>query len=258
VYTLICIGLLIGAPSFIFFGWLSDRIGAKWIMMAGLFLAALCYRPMFSSLLEAGNPALASAMRSAPVIVHADPNNDACTFSITASLVSAHPDHAKPCVKAKKFLVGSGINFEYGNPIAGQTVAMTVKGQTINGFEPAAYRSALTAAGYPSKADPAQVSSGYIVFLLVLMTVMVAMVYGPVAAYLVQLFPPSIRYTALSFPYHIGAGIFGGFLPFFATYLSLSGGNVFAGLWYPVVITLVTGIIGCILLPNTKSAAQDA
>ncbi|MFC7286700.1 MFS transporter [Herminiimonas glaciei] len=257
VYTLICIGFLIGAPAFVFFGWLSDRLGRKWIMMAGLFIAALCYRPMFASLLEAGNPALAAATLSTPVTVHANAKDGACSFSIGASFVSAHPDHAKPCVQAKKMLVGNGINFEYAEPIAGQAVAMTVKGQTINGFDAKAYRAALTEAGYPAKADPEQVNKGRILLLLVLMTVVVAMVYGPVAAYLVELFPPNIRYTALSFPYHIGAGIFGGFLPFCATYLALAGGNIFAGLWYPVVITAVTGVIGSLLLPNTKTAVKD-
>lgn len=257
VYTLICIGFLVGAPAFVFFGWLSDRLGRKWIMMAGLFIAALCYRPMFASLLEAGNPALAAATLSTPVTVHANAKDGACSFSIGASFVSAHPDHAKPCVQAKKMLVGNGVNFEYAEPVAGQAVAMTVKGQTINGFDAKAYRAALTDAGYPAKADPEQVNKGKILLLLVLMTVVVAMVYGPVAAYLVELFPPNIRYTALSFPYHIGAGIFGGFLPFCATYLALAGGNIFAGLWYPVVITAVTGVIGSLLLPNTKTAVKD-
>lgn len=258
VYLLASIGLLIGAPSFVFFGWLSDRIGAKWIMMAGLFLSALLYRPMFSSLLDAANPALTSATNHAPVTLHADAADAACGFSLAASMVSAHPDHNKPCVQAKKLLVESGINFEYADPVPGQAVAMTVQGKTIAGYDPAAWRSALTTAGYPDKADPAQISKGKVVLLLVLMTVIVAMVYGPVAAYLVELFPPAIRYTALSFPYHIGAGIFGGFLPFFATYISLSQGNIFAGLWYPIIITFVCGIVGSLLLPNTRAARQDA
>jgi predicted MFS family arabinose efflux permease len=257
-YMLMSVGLLIGAPAFIFFGWLSDRIGAKWIMMAGLFLAAVCYRPMFSSLLDAANPQLVQAMQNAPVTVHADTTNDACSFSLAASMVGEHADHAKPCVQAKKLLVGRGINFQYGEPIEGHAVAMTVQGKTILGYEPAAYHAAIDAAGYPTKADPAQISRGHIIFLLILMTILVAMVYGPVAAYLVEIFHPTIRYTALSFPYHIGAGIFGGFLPFFATYISLAEGNVFAGLWYPIVITAVTGIIGSFLLPNTRASRQES
>ncbi|TYO65614.1 MHS family MFS transporter [Bradyrhizobium hipponense] len=256
-YGLMAIGLVIGAPAFIFFGWLSDRIGRKWLMMTGLVLSALCYRPMFSSLLEAANPQLVAATRSAPVTVHADTTSKACQFGLAAALLSSHGDHSKPCVQAKKLLIGSGVNFSYASPIGGHAVSMTVDGRTIAGYDAAAYRKALSDAGYPVKADPAKVSSAYIVFLLVVMTVIVAMVYGPVASFLVEVFPANIRYTALSFPYHIGAGIFGGFLPFFATYLSLAVGDVFAGLWYPVVICTVVAVIGSIVLPNRPRIEAD-
>lgn len=256
-YGLMAIGLVIGAPAFIFFGWLSDRIGRKWLMMTGLVLSALCYRPMFSSLLEAANPQLVAATRSAPVTVHADATSKACQFGLAAALLSSHGDHSKPCVQAKKLLIGSGVNFSYASPIGGHAVSMTVNGRTIAGYDAAAYRKALSDAGYPVKADPAKVSSVYIVFLLVVMTVIVAMVYGPVASFLVEVFPANIRYTALSFPYHIGAGIFGGFLPFFATYLSLAVGDVFAGLWYPVVICTVVAVIGSIVLPNRPRIKAD-
>ena len=256
-YILMAIGLVIGAPAFVFFGWLSDRVGRKWLMMTGLVLSALCYRPMFSSLLEAANPQLVAATRSAPVIVHADTTSEACKFGPVAALLSSHGDHGKPCVQAKKLLIGSGINFSYAAPVDGQAVSMTVNGRTISGYDAAAYRKALSEAGYPAKADPAKVSSAYIVFLLVVMTVIVAMVYGPVASFLVEVFPANIRYTALSFPYHIGAGIFGGFLPFFATYLSLAVGDVFAGLWYPVVICTVVAVVGSIMLPNRPQIETD-
>lgn len=256
-YTLMAIGLIIGAPSFVFFGWLSDRVGRKWLMMAGLLLAALCYRPMFASLLEAANPQLVAVTRSAPVTVHADAASDSCEFGLVAALLSTHGDHLKPCVQAKKLLIANGINFTYAPAISGQAVSMSVQGKTIAGYAPAEYRKALTEAGYPAKADPARVSSTYIVVLLVLMTVMVAMVYGPVASFLVELFPANIRYTALSFPYHIGAGVFGGFLPFFATYLSLAVGDVFAGLWYPVTITAVVMVVGALVLPNSPALAKD-
>lgn len=256
-YILMTVGLLIGAPAFVLFGWLSDKIGRKWLMMAGLLLAALLYRPMFASLLEAGNPALVAAVQNAPVTVHAESGGDGCRFGLAASLINAHPDHRKPCVQAKKLLITSGINFQYGPPLEGQPVAITVAGRTVAGFDPAAYREALTAAGYPAKADPAQISKGWIILVLILMTIIVAMVYGPVASFLVEFFPPRIRYTALSFPYHIGAGIFGGFLPFFATWLSLSVGDVFAGLWYPIVITTAVGLIGSLLLPNRPEAARE-
>ena len=256
-YTLMAFGLVIGAPAFIFFGWLSDRVGRKWLMMAGLVLSALCYRPMFASLLEAGNPQLVAATQSAPVLVHADTSSEGCRFGLAAALLSTHGDHAKPCVQAKKLLIASGINFSYAPPVDGQAVAMTVRGITIKGYDPGGYRKALADAGYPAKADPAKVSSGYIIFLLVVMTIIVAMIYGPVASFLVEVFPANIRYTALSFPYHIGAGIFGGFLPFFATYLSLAVGDVFAGLWYPVVICATVAVIGSIVLPNKPKLETD-
>ncbi|WP_445488957.1 MFS transporter [Rhodopseudomonas sp. RCAM05734] len=256
-YMLMATGLIIGAPSFVLFGWLSDRIGRKWLMMTGLLLAAICYRPMFAALLEAANPQLVAVTRSAPVTVHADTASDACGFGLIAALVGTHSDHLKPCVQAKKLLISSGINFSYAPPIPGQAVSMSVQGKTIAGFAPAEYRKALADAGYPAKADPARISSVTIVLLLVAMTVMVAMVYGPVASFLVELFPANIRYTALSFPYHIGAGILGGFLPFMATYLSLAVGDVFAGLWYPVVITAVTMVIGTIVLPSKPALTAE-
>ncbi|MFU1926586.1 MFS transporter [Bordetella hinzii] len=257
VNLLLIIGFAIGAPTFIFFGWLSDRIGRKWLMMAGLFAAAVGYNPMFSALLQAGNPALAEAVRSTPVRIHADTRDGACDFGLQAALVSSHADHKKACVQAKKFLVSRGINFEYVPALPGQAIAMSVGGATVPGFDAAAYGKALAAAGYPKAADPARVNRLAIVAILILMTAVVAMVYGPVASYLVELFPPRIRYTALSFPYHIGAGIFGGIVPFTATYLAQASGNVFGGLMYPVVVTAVVGILGCILLPNTRAVAID-
>ena len=257
VYTLILIGFIIGAPTFVLFGWLSDRIGRKWIMMVGLFVAAIGYHSMFDVLLKAGNPTLAQAMQSTPVRVHADTSGGACDFGLQAAMIGSHADHKKVCVQAKKFLVGKGINFEYAAPLPGQSIAMSVGGTTVNGFDRAAYTSALTAAGYPERADPARVDRTTIILILVLMTAVVAMVYGPVASYLVELFPARIRYTALSFPYHIGAGIFGGIVPFTATYLAQASGNIFGGLMYPVVVTAVVGVIGSLFLPNTRARAID-
>jgi MFS family permease len=254
VYKMVVLGFGIGAPTFILFGWLSDRIGRKWLMMAGLLLSALCYRPLFSELMEAGNPVLTAALRNQPVTLHASPESDACTAGIGAALIGNHPDNAKPCVRTKKFLVSKGIDFAYAAPISGADVAMSVNGATIEGFDAAGYADALEQAGYPQKADPERINFVRIVSILVLMTCLVAMIYGPVAAYLVELFPPRIRYTSLSFPYHIGAGAIGGSLPFVATYLAVSGGHVLSGLWYPVLITSVVGLIGCVVLPQKPTA----
>ena len=257
VYTLILIGFIIGAPTFVLFGWLSDRIGRKWIMMAGLFIAAIGYHSMFEVLLKAGNPALAQAMQSTPVRVHADTSGGACDFGLQAAMIGSHADHKKVCVQAKKFLVSKGVNFEYAAPLPGQSIAMSVGGVTVNGFDKAAYAQALGKAGYPDRADPVRVDRATIILILVLMTAVVAMVYGPVASYLVELFPARIRYTALSFPYHIGAGIFGGIVPFTATYLAQASGNIFGGLMYPVVVMVVVGVIGSLFLPNTRAQAID-
>jgi hypothetical protein len=154
-------------------------------------------------------------------------------------------------VQAKKFLIESGINFSYAPPREGKPISMEVGGQVIDGFDRAAYRSALTAAGYPEKADKERINKTRMVFILLAMMAIVAMIYGPVAAFLVELFPTRIRYTSLSLPYHIGAGCIGGFLPFFATYLSLSQGNIYAGLWYPITIAAISLVIGSIFLKET-------
>jgi MFS family permease len=252
VYKYVVVGFLIGAPAFIFFGWLSDRIGRKWIMVAGLVLGALTYRPMFTALVEVGNPALVAASRATPVRLLAAEDTPGCESSLSSLLVGSASDNAKSCVQAKKYLVSRGISFEYATPSAGTAVSLAVNGAVVDGFDKAKYDRALTDAGFPHKADPAKVNSLELVLILVAMTIVVAMVYGPVASYLVELFPPQIRYTALSFPYHIGAGIFGGVLPFVATYLSIARGNILAGIWYPVTVMALTAIVGACLLPNRR------
>lgn len=256
VYKLILIGCLIGAPAYVFFGWLSDRIGRKWIMIAGMCLTAICIRPLFGELQQAGNPKLTSAISSSPVIVHSQTAGDACDFSLTAAMLSSHADNKKPCVQAKKYLVAKGIDFKYAPALPGQVIAISVGSAVVEGFDAKSYGAALEAAGYPAKAEISEVNSARIVIVLIMLSVISAMIYGPVAAYLVELFPANIRYTALSMPYHIGAGI-GGALPFVATYLSLSEGNVLAGLWYPIMVTIVGATLGSILLPNRKQLAKN-
>lgn len=258
VYKLVLVSFSIGLPTYILFAWMSDRFGRKWFMVAGLLLAAVSYRPMFSELIEAGNPALAAATRAKPVTIHASTDGDMCDARFSAALVSSHADNKKPCVLAKRFLVSKGISFAYAPALPGVEVAMSVDGKTISGFDRAAYGNALQAAGYPQKADPDAMNITKLILILILMTAMVGLIYGPVAAYLVELFPAQIRYTSLSFPYHIGAGVIGGSLPFIATYLAISGGNVLTGLWYPVVITAVVGIIGAFILPDTKKALENS
>lgn len=159
--------------------------------MLGLLLSALLYRPMFGSLLDAANPKLVQATQAAPVTLHANANDEGCRFGFSAAVFSTHPDHLKPCVQAKKFLISSGVNFQYGAPIEGLPVAISIGKQTVSGFDAKAYRALLTLAGYPATADVSQIDYVRIIGLLIAMTIIVAMVYGPVAAFLVEFFRPT-------------------------------------------------------------------
>ncbi len=251
-YMLLAIGLLISTPFFLFFGWLSDKIGRKWIILTGCLLGALTYFPLFNMLAEAANPALVKATKESPVVVMADDSGGKCDFSFLASLIPQHEDHAKACVKVKKQLTGAGVNFTYGAPLADAPIAVKVKDTVVKGTDAKEIAAALKGAGYPTSANPDQINKPLVVGIIVLMMIYVTMVYGPIAALLVELFPTKIRYTSMSLPYHIGNGWFGGFLPFTATFLAISYGNIFQGLWYPVIIASMTFVIGALFLPETK------
>jgi MFS family permease len=251
-YVLLAIGLAISTPFFIFFGWLSDKIGRKWIMMAGCLLGAATYFPLFNMLTEAANPALVKASKEAPVVVLADNSGSQCDFSFAASLVPQHPDHQKDCVKIKKQLTGAGINFTYGPPLPDAPIAVKVKETIVKGTDAKAITDAVRAAGYPASAKESEMNKPKIVMIIVIMMIYVTMVYGPIAAFLVELFPTKIRYTSMSLPYHIGNGWFGGFLPFTATFLAISYGDIYMGLWYPVIVATMTLIIGTLFIRETK------
>lgn len=251
-YILLAIALAISTPFFLFFGWLSDKIGRKWIMMAGCLLGALTYFPLFNMMTEAGNPALVKATKDSPVVVMADEAGGKCDFSFFASLLPSHDDHKKDCVKVKKLLTSSGINFTYEKPMADAPLAVRVKETTVKGFDEAGIKAAVKAAGYPATADKTQINRPKIVLIIVILMIYVTMVYGPIAAFLVEMFPTKIRYTSMSLPYHIGNGWFGGFLPFTATFLAISAGNIYQGLWYPIIIASMTFVIGSLFLPETK------
>lgn len=255
-YLLLAIALLLSTPFFVFFGWLSDKIGRKWIIMAGCALGAATYFPLFNMLAEAANPALMKATREAPVVVMSNQTGGACEFSFVASLIPQHDDHKKDCVKVKKLLTSSGINFKYEPAGEGVPLAVKVKGVVVNGFDEKATKAALKEAGYPAAANPDEINKPMVVGIIFIMMIYVTMVYGPIAAFLVELFPTRIRYTSMSLPYHIGNGWFGGFLPFTATFLAIAQGDIFAGLWYPIVIASMTLVIGVLLLPETKDYAM--
>ncbi|MGH6887447.1 MAG: MFS transporter, partial [Geminicoccales bacterium] len=240
-YLLIAAALVIGTPFFVVFGRLSDRIGRKRIMVAGCLLAALTYIPIFEGLTQSVNPALAEFQARAAVTVAAED----CRFRIFAK-------PATPCDQARDFLTKSGVNYERVAPEAGEAVVTTIAGTRLGGYDEAAYRAALDAAGSPAAPDPAHMNLPLTLLLLVVLMIYVTMVYGPIAAFLVELFPTRIRYSSMSLPYHIGNGWFGGFLPFLAAALVVLTGNIYYGLWYPIAIATLSGVVGLIGLRETK------
>jgi len=253
--------LLIGSVGFIVFGSLSDRIGRKVIIMAGCLLAALTYFPVFKAIAHYANPALETASTSSPVTITADPSTCSPQFDPvgTAKFTS-------PCDVIVSKIVKAGISYTKVDAPAGSLA--TVKfgnGEPIPGYDGAApdakdkgatfntaVDAAIKAAGYPAKADDAQVNKPMVFLLVLYLVILVTMVYGPIAAWLVELFPTRIRYTSMSLPYHIGNGWFGGFLPFIAVSLVASSGNQYQGLWYPVIVAAGTFIIGTLFLKETK------
>ncbi|MBA4044820.1 MAG: MFS transporter [Erythrobacter sp.] len=266
---LIAVALAIGTPFFIFFGWLSDRIGRKPIILAGCALAAVSYFPAFHLLTEAANPALAKAQASAPVSVIV---NDA-DCSVQFDPIGKNSFDAKSCDIAKSFLAKGGISYTQVAAEAGTIAAVTVGDQTFIAPDPASVtgearkaaiiafqdevKAALTDAGYPAKADPASINTPVVIAVLTFLVLLVTMVYGPIAALLVELFPTRIRYTAMSLPYHIGNGWFGGFLPTTAFAIVAATGNIYSGLWYPIIICALTVVIGLIFLPETHRRNID-
>ncbi|AJQ49772.1 MULTISPECIES: MFS transporter [Pseudomonas] len=249
--TLLIISVVIGAPFFVFFGWLSDRVGRKPILMLGLLLATVLYFPLFKALSHYANPQIDAASRQAPIVVTADPQS--CTFQFDP-VGKARFD--SPCDKVKTFLVKQGLPYSSVN-VAGSDVVVNIGEKTINGYDEAAMRTAVEQAGYPAKADPGQVNQVMVVVLIVAMILIATMTYGPLAAVMVELFPTRIRYTSMSLPYHIGNGWFGGFLPTVSFALVVYTGDIFYGLWYPVLVTGISLVVGIFCLKETKDVDLD-
>ena len=249
---LLIISVIIGAPFFIFFGWLSDKVGRKPILMLGLLLATVLYFPLFKGLSHYANPQIDTASRQSPIVVMADPAT--CTFQFDP-VGKARFD--SPCDKVKTFLVKQGLPYTSQSVASGSEVMVSVGEQQIKGFDEAAMRAAITEAGYPAKADPGMVNQPMVVLIMVLLTLIATMTYGPLAAVMVELFPTRIRYTSMSLPYHIGNGWFGGFLPTVSFALVVYTGDIFYGLWYPVVITGVSLVVGLLCLKETRNVDID-
>ena len=264
---MIAAALLIGTPFFIVFGTLSDKIGRKPIIMAGCLLAVVTYFPVFKMLTEAANPALARAQASAAVTVTADP----ATCSFQGNPVAREIDFRSSCDIAKRFLVQNSVSYENVAGPAGSPAVVKIGDKAITAptgnvvnlkFDEesvkaiAAFKKEVTeqlkAAGYPTKADPAQMNKLVMIAILAYLVLLVTMVYGPIAAMLVEMFPTRIRYTSMSLPYHIGNGWFGGLLPTTAFAIVASTGNMYNGLWYPIIVAGMTLVIGALFVRETK------
>src|ERR1041384_7135765 len=243
-YELVGLSLLIGTPFFLVFGALSDKIGRKKIIIAGCAIAAITYFPLFKGLTHFVNPKLEAYQANTKISVAADD----CRFHIFPLPNTVYT----PRDKAKDFLGKAGLSFDSVPATGGQEVTTTIGNITLTGFDAAKYQAALTATNFPAKADLNDVNWFMAELILVILLIYVTMVYGPIAADLVELSPPQIRSRSMSLPYHIGNGWFGGMLPLLATAMVAAAGSIYYGLWYPIVVALMTLVIGLIFLGHKK------
>jgi len=265
---LIAASLVIGTPFFIVFGALSDKIGRKPIILGGCLIAAVSYFPIFGALTHYANPALETALKNAPVVVTADPSQ--CSFQFNPT---GQKKFTSSCDIAKQVLALNSVNYTTVDAAPGTVATIKIGETVVNSFNAnltadnlnfdadskkreAEFRKtvseAIKAAGYPAKADPAQINKPMVLVLLVILVIFVTMVYGPIAAMLVEMFPTRIRYTSMSLPYHIGNGWFGGLLPTISFALVAQKGDIYYGLWYPIAIALMTFVIGMLFVKETK------
>jgi len=243
-YNVLTIALALGTGLFVFFGWLSDRIGRKKIMLAGCVLAALTYFPLFKAMVHFGNPELEAFAEKTTIQITATD----CQVHLFPNPKTVYSE----CDKVQDFFAKRSLSFETSAGTPGQHAIVKINDATFTGFDEKALTSKLKDLGYPAKANPENVNSFMLVVLILIMIVYVTMVYGPIAAFLVELFPTRIRYTSMSLPYHIGNGWFGGMLPLTAAALVAATGDIYAGLWYPVIVAALTAVVGAIFIRETK------
>jgi hypothetical protein len=255
-YILIALSLLVGTPFFVIFGRLSDRIGRKKIIMTACLLAVLTYIPLFKGITYFANPALVEAQQKSPVILATNEfttANERFSGTLADAFQLYKPTAARASsYKARQFLIKRGVPFEIQPATAEVPLSLQVGAKTITGFDDKAYEAAVTEAAYPKSADPKRINFIGVFAILVVLIIYVTMVYGPIAAFLVELFPTQVRYTSMSFPYHIGNGWFGGFLPLIIASITAATGNFYAGFWYPIGVALMTFIVGMLCIRETK------
>ena len=255
---------MLATPFFIFFGSLSDKIGRLPIILGGCFLAAVTYFPIFSALTHYTNPALEAAQKSSPVIVTADPATCQFQFNPTGT-----KKFTSSCDIVKAKLSAASVNYRNVNAAPGTVATVAIGDKTLTAYDAKGLSKEEAAAkdkefskqladeikshGYPTKADPAQINKPMVLLLLFILVIYVTMVYGPMAATLVEMFPTQIRYTSMSLPYHIGNGWFGGLLPTTAFALVAFKGDIYYGLWYPIIIALATVVIGALFIKESKN-----
>jgi MFS family permease len=263
-YLLIAAALALATPFFLFFGWLSDKIGRKKIILFGCLLAAVTYMPLFKGITHFANPAVEEARSKSPAQVLADPAT--CSFQFDPVGVRKF---TSSCDVATAALTKAGVPYAVQPAAPGSLAQVRIGASQVASYEAAGLskadakpkadafgkelKGALTAAGYPEKADTARINIPMTILLLWVLVLYVTMVYGPIAAFLVELFPTRIRYTSMSLPYHIGNGWFGGFLPAISFALVAGTGNIYYGLWYPIGIALMTLVLGTLFLRETRN-----
>ena len=256
--------VLISAPLYVFFAWLSDRIGRRPVMLFGMVVLVVFYFPGFQMMTRAANPALADATVHSPVTVTVDP--DDCSFML--DLTGGAHQFATTCDIARGALADAGVSYTLVDAPAGTLARVELDNASIESVSAeglpiaaakairakfaAALQPSLTAAGYPAKADPAQINFPMLIAVMVVFIVATTALYGPQAAALVELFPTRIRYTAFSFPYNVGTGWFGGLAPVTALAIVTATGNIYAGLWFPLIVTAIAAVIFMFFWPETK------